>query len=137
MRILLTALFVCVIGCEKPLETVSKAQTVEQNTDAKSSLQIRYQYDGEWKIKSLSKGPVIIGRNDGVGIHVPSSSDMQVSRVHAKIWLENGKYWLEDLNSTNGTTVNSIEITDRYELREGDEIRIGGKTTLMLIKTEQ
>ena len=137
MRTLLTALFVCAVGCEKSLETVSRAQTVEENTEAQNSLQIRYQYDGEWKTKSLYKEPIIIGRSDGVAIHVPSSSDIYVSRVHAKIWLENSRYWLEDLNSTNGTTVNSIEITNRFELREGDEIRIGRKTTLMLIKTEQ
>ena len=58
MRTLLIALFVCAIGCEKSLETVSRAQTVEENTEAQNSLQIRYQYDGEWKTKSLSKEPI-------------------------------------------------------------------------------
>ena len=39
-----------------------------------------------------------------------------MSRSHARILLENGRYWVEDLGSANGTTVDGepIRLRDRY-----------------------
>ena len=36
-------------------------------------------------------------------IHVDLSSDLKVSRTHARIWRTRGICWVEDLNSTHGT----------------------------------
>jgi pSer/pThr/pTyr-binding forkhead associated (FHA) protein len=35
-----------------------------------------------------------------------------------------GSYWLKDLNSTNGTQINEVLVTDA-ELKDGDKIRFG------------
>lgn len=50
-----------------------------------------------------------------------------VSRIHARISRENGVYFLEDLNSTNGTFQNGVRLNpyERRELAEGDDIRCG------------
>ena len=40
---------------------------------------------------------------------MPNSSDNLISRQHARIWFQNG-YWLEDLNSANGTFVNGVRV---------------------------
>ncbi len=53
--------------------------------------------------------------------------DMSVSRLHARIVKEKEKYYIEDLNSTNGTFKNGLRLQpyERRELEEGDEIKAG------------
>lgn len=50
----------------------------------------------------------------------------KVSRVHARISWEEGEFYLEDLNSTNGTWLNGVrlEIHEKAQLCPGDEITI-------------
>jgi predicted component of type VI protein secretion system len=58
--------------------------------------------------------------------------EAKVSRRHARVLLNNGKYFVEDLGSTNGTFVNRgkrLPPGQPQPLREGDEI-IVGKTFL-------
>ena len=52
-----------------------------------------------------------------------------VSRNHALISAEEGRYYLRDLDSTNGTTVNGLSIQHRM-LQSGDIISFGEVTTL-------
>ena len=48
-----------------------------------------------------------------------------VSRHHAKIYYFRGKYFIQDLNSTNGTYLNGNKLKGRAKLSNKDEIRIG------------
>lgn len=63
---------------------------------------------------------ISIGRNMSNQLVLPSQS---VSSYHAQIYFEDGRYMLEDLNSTNGTFINGIKISKK-NLQPGDEIRI-------------
>lgn len=49
-----------------------------------------------------------------------------VSRIHAKLWREDGRYFLMDMNSKNGTGVNGRLLNggEKVMLTEGDEIRL-------------
>ena len=53
--------------------------------------------------------------------------DASVSRVHAKITKEREYYYLEDMNSTNGTLKNGLRLQpyEKRKLEEGDEITFG------------
>lgn len=51
--------------------------------------------------------------------------DPYVSKNHLKIVEDEGNYYLEDLNSANGTYLNGDKIMDVIELKNGDRIRIG------------
>lgn len=53
--------------------------------------------------------------------------DNSVSRMHAKIEKHEGRYVLTDLNSTNGTFVNGLQMipNEQVEIERGDEIRFG------------
>jgi len=53
--------------------------------------------------------------------------DYSVSRIHARIVPEGEGYFLEDLNSTNGTYKNGLRLQpyEKRVLEEGDEIGIG------------
>lgn len=51
--------------------------------------------------------------------------DPYISKNHAKITIDEGEYFLEDLGSANGTFINDTRIFDVVKLRDGDRIRIG------------
>jgi hypothetical protein len=69
----------------------------------------------------LAKDRVIIGR---LGESDLVLSDPGVSRRHAEVRHEDGKYVIADLGSTNGTMVNESTIGERV-LEEGDRITVG------------
>lgn len=68
----------------------------------------------------LSEGPVVIGRSIDVDFQI---SDSSISREHCRLFEEDGQYWVEDLDSTNGTWLNEERVT-RSALRDGDHLRI-------------
>ncbi|HEX7036225.1 MAG TPA: FHA domain-containing protein [Pseudomonadales bacterium] len=64
-------------------------------------------------------GETLVGRSDECDLTV---HDGHPSRRHARLTVENGRLWVEDLGSANGTFVNDRQITDRTELHPGDRI---------------
>ena len=52
-------------------------------------------------------------------------NDSFLSSQHARLELQGDVWVLEDLNSTNGTFVNEIEVRDAASVEEGDIIRVG------------
>ncbi len=52
-------------------------------------------------------------------------NDPTVSRRHAKITYSDGKCYIEDAGSTNGTTVRGESVTSEIEIFDGDEIKFG------------
>jgi pSer/pThr/pTyr-binding forkhead associated (FHA) protein len=50
-----------------------------------------------------------------------------ISRLHAFLYIEEERVFIEDFNSRNGTFLNGYEMIPlkRYEVREGDTIRLG------------
>ncbi|AQS59055.1 FhaA domain-containing protein [Desulforamulus ferrireducens] len=69
-----------------------------------------------------------LGRRDTCDIVI---NDTSVSRRHAQIERIGGRYWLTDLNSTNGTFVNGLPI-EKIELTSGDVITVGN--TVLIFK---
>lgn len=62
-------------------------------------------------------------------------NDTTISRRHAEMTPEgDGRWYLRDLNSANGTFVNGIRVNDRRPLRPGDQIRTGA--TLLVFGEE-
>jgi hypothetical protein len=67
-------------------------------------------------------GGVSLGRAADVDIRL---DDRYASGVHARVFNRSGGYFVEDLNSTNGTLLNSRDLHGEAELTPGDVIRIG------------
>ena len=61
--------------------------------------------------------------------------DQTISRRHAELTPDDGRWFLRDLKSSNGTFVNGVRVTDRRELKPGDQVRTG--TTLLLFGDER
>jgi hypothetical protein len=70
-----------------------------------------------------AKSPVLMGRDVTCAVVV---ADAAVSRQHARVRLDNGKAVIEDLQSTNGTSVNGSPIAEPTVLRPGDRIGLSG-----------
>ncbi|HTI13114.1 MAG TPA: FHA domain-containing protein [Dictyobacter sp.] len=80
------------------------------------------------------KDNINIGREDSVSNIYPEvdltphgGEEGGVSRLHARIFVENGQYMLEDENSTNFTFLNRQRLAAKTptELHDNDEIRLG------------
>lgn len=52
-------------------------------------------------------------------------ADEAAAGRHARIYRQNGTWWLEDLGSTTGTTLNEQPVSEPTLLRESDLIEIG------------
>lgn len=63
-----------------------------------------------------------LGRQRGNHVVI---SDPYVSKKHLKIVEDEKEYYLEDLNSSNGTFLNGEKIKDAVRIYNGDRIRIG------------
>lgn len=68
------------------------------------------------------KGRVLIGRWPDNTIVI---DDRAVSRIHAWIGLQDGRYYVADAGSRTGTFVNGEALRERHVLYDGDQIRVG------------
>ena len=64
-----------------------------------------------------------LGRDPGNALILPNESG--ASRKHALLFEKDGTWWVEDLGSSNGTSVNGKEIDQPVQLQEGDLIAVG------------
>lgn len=74
----------------------------------------RYAIEGE---------SVVIGRSSSADISV---DDEGVSRRHIEILAEDGRYWVRDLGSTNGTHLNGFPLEREEELTDGSVLSLAG-----------
>ena len=77
--------------------------------------------EGARREVEVTRSPFRIGRLPDCDL---SLRDSRISRNHAQILLENGKQFLEDLDSRHGVTVNGLKVK-RHELAAGDRIEFG------------
>ena len=85
--------------------------------------------DTELKTLETDKDMITIGRNNNSDIQI---NNLGASKKHAVISRQNGSYFIEDLNSTNGTLLNNEPIT-KAGLSGKDVITIGKHTLLVSI----
>lgn len=80
----------------------------------------------------LAKTVTVIGRvSRGADLVLPWNAE--VSREHAAILFSQGRFFLENLRSHNGTYVNGRRI-ERVGLRSGDRIRIGSQVFVFRVR---
>lgn len=79
----------------------------------------------------LGPGITTVGRDHEGDVYL---NDPSVSRVHARILVENGSAIVEDLKSKNGTSVQSVPITGPRILTDGDEIEFGSVKVWFIIE---
>ena len=65
---------------------------------------------------------ITLGRKDDNTVIL---NDEYVSSYHARIYIKNTDYFLEDRNSTNGIKLNSNKLIGKSIIKRGDMIQIG------------
>jgi pSer/pThr/pTyr-binding forkhead associated (FHA) protein len=79
------------------------------------------------KVFTVSEPVAVVGRLTSLNRPDIELSDDIVSRRHAEIIFKDGKYWIQDLSSTNGTMLNDDRILsgNLYELKHNSRIGLG------------
>jgi hypothetical protein len=67
-------------------------------------------------------GGVSIGRSPDADIRI---EDRFASQIHSRIYARGGNYYVEDMNSTNGTFLNSERLDGAARVEPMDQIQIG------------
>ena len=86
------------------------------------------------KAFELTQAPARIGRDPGVEVFI---QDEIVSRQHARLTFQDGCFYLEDLESRNGTFLNGELLEGMRRLTPGDKIQLGRAVTLVFEQTFQ
>ncbi len=80
--------------------------------------------------RSFQQAEVILGREMGSDYLL---DDPTVSAHHARLSFHHGHWWAEDLNSTNGTTLNGERLSTATVLVDGDVLQLGAVTVTIKI----
>jgi FHA domain len=78
----------------------------------------------------LAPGVTTIGRSAVCQITI---DDPLVSREHARIKVEAGRAFVEDLGSRNGVAVNGKPVKDSIELADNDRVRVGSQELVICV----
>ena len=67
-------------------------------------------------------GGLSIGRSKDADVQI---EDRYASSIHARLFSREGRHFVEDMRSTNGTTLNGAALDGEAELVDGDTVQIG------------
>jgi FHA domain-containing protein len=67
-------------------------------------------------------GGLSIGRSKESDVRI---DDRYASSLHARVFSREGRYFAEDMSSTNGTLLNGATLVGEAELIDGDTVQIG------------
>lgn len=104
---------------------MSRTQAIKQDVTVRLRVKAGPSLGKEFK-KQLKK--ITIGRTKASSFQI---KDHSVSEKHAEIWYDQDQWLVKDLGSSNGTTLNGDQVTDKgRRLRDGDMLRIGTDTVV-------
>lgn len=88
------------------------------------------------KTITLQKANIEVGRSTGADLNF-GADNKYLARHHATFAFSNGKWYLADNNSANGTYINGVKLQHgkKYQLVADDEIVFAGYTKLIFYKT--
>jgi pSer/pThr/pTyr-binding forkhead associated (FHA) protein len=78
--------------------------------------------EGKESTQHFTKSEVMIGRDTNCDLSV---MDEALSAHHVRLTYHHGQWWLEDLNSTNGTFLNREMLTTPTVVITGDHFKCG------------
>jgi len=70
-------------------------------------------------------GGLSVGRSKDADVRI---EDRYASGIHARVFSREGRFYVEDMNSTNGTLLNGATLHGEAELIDGDTVEIGDTT---------
>jgi hypothetical protein len=85
------------------------------------------------RVFSLEKTEIFVGRDLSNDIVL---NDPEISRRHARLFMQGNNFVIEDLGSTNGTAVNGQRLIGPYILRPGETVVFGEHITAIFEVTQ-
>jgi pSer/pThr/pTyr-binding forkhead associated (FHA) protein len=102
------------------------------NTQKVPQITLSLESDVEGTQKSFLIPEVIIGRDPECDFQI---LDDATSTRHAKLVFRYLQWWVEDIQSTNGTFLNDQRVETATVIIKGDELRIGRQIILINIES--
>jgi len=90
--------------------------------------------DGKSFRRDIDAEVLKIGRSSKNDVNL--SFDLSLSRFHAEVSRRNGRYFVADVGSRNGTSLNGKPVSKPEELQVGDRITLGETTILFAADQE-
>ncbi|MET0793211.1 MAG: GGDEF domain-containing protein [Polyangiaceae bacterium] len=87
---------------------------------------------GAGQVVSIGQTPFTMGRHASNNLSIDDDS---ISRTHARFVTEEGKYFVEDLGSRNGTFIQGKRIT-RAEIKDDDWVQLGARVAFRFALTD-
>ncbi len=133
--IVIILIIYAVIKKNKGIVVIDNKATLTSDTDVKQHVILEKEEEGEKLTLVLSskgksvktiqanvKGSVIVGRSDLCDIFI---DDLAMSRQHFAIEYDGESFYVQDLDTTNGTSLNGIKLTHKRRLEPNDKITAG------------
>ena len=124
-----------VIKKNKGIVVVDDKAVFAENTDVKQHIILEQQKSGQpislylysngkmiKKVDAGVQGSIIIGRSDLCDIFI---DDVMMSRQHFAIEYDGESFYIQDLDTTNGTMLNGVKMTHKRRLEKNDRITAG------------
>jgi len=83
---------------------------------------LQTELDGESQSKRFTIPEITLGRNPASDFPI---NDETISLIHCKLSYHHKQWWVEDLDSTNGSYLNNTQIKSPVVLTNSDELRLG------------
>lgn len=78
--------------------------------------------------------PLLVGRSRNCGLRLDATD---VSAEHARLGVDGGRPWVEDLGSTNGTFVGDERVSGRRYLEAGERVKVGAEFVVAVVLNEE
>lgn len=89
------------------------------------------------QVESLDSDRIHVGRQPGSDLRFDPNKDREVSGSHAEIYRQGDIYFIQDLQSRNGTYVNSRRINQPTPLGDGDVIEFSSRGPKVVFCTRE
>ena len=104
---------------------MSEASSVTEGRKKVGRLSLK-KSDGTYRDRTINKS-LLIGRGKECDIRIKVKT---VSRRHCQVLMNNGDYYLENIGTTNFTSVNHEEVSKHIKLQNGDIITVAERDFL-------
>ena len=123
LRIILVILAYAFVGGVGYLIYKDLKSTVhQQELIAVPPISMQVKIDEETITRTFSQPEIIIGRDPSCDLSLDNST---ISLRHSRITFHDKHWWVEDLDSTNGSFLNNVSIDTPTVITSGDQLKLG------------